>query len=98
MSGSETDVLERIDVKEPGLWNVILLNDDSTPMPFVVQILIEIFNKNSSDAYRIMMDIHEKEKGIAGTYYKEIALQKEVDVIRVSREYGYPLKCIVEEA
>ena len=62
MSGSETDVLERIDVKEPSLFNVILLNDDATPMQFVVQILIEIFNKNSSEAYVIMMDIHEKEK------------------------------------
>ena len=98
MSGSETDVLERIDVKEPSLWNVVLLNDDVTPMPFVVQILIEIFQKNSQDAYIIMMDIHEKEKGIAGTYYKEIALQKQVDTIRVSQEYGYQLKCSVEEA
>ena len=92
MSGSETDVLERIDVKEPGLWNVVLLNDDSTPMQFVVQILIEIFQKNSSEAYHIMMDIHEKESGIAGTYYKEIALQKQIDTVRVSQEYGYELK------
>lgn len=97
MAGSETEVLERIDVQEPNLFNVILLNDDATPMQFVVQILIEIFNHDSKSAYDIMMQIHEKEFGIAGTYYKEIALQKEIDVIRVTREYGYPLQVKVEK-
>ncbi len=98
MSGSETEVLERIEVQEPKLFNVVLLNDDATPMPFVVQILIEIFDHTSKSAFDIMMQIHQKESGIAGTYYKEIALQKEIDVIRVSREYGYPLQCKVEKA
>ncbi len=98
MSGTDTEVLERIEVQEPKLFNVILLNDDATPMPFVVQILIEIFSHNSQSAYDIMMQIHEKDSGVAGTYYKEIALQKEIDVIRVSSEYGYPLKCKVEKA
>lgn len=98
MSGTDTEVLERIEVQEPKLFNVILLNDDATPMQFVVQILIEIFNHNSRSAYDIMMQIHEKDSGVAGTYYKEIALQKEIDVIRVASEYGYPLKCKVEKA
>ena len=98
MSGSETDVLERIEIQEPSLFNVILLNDDTTPMQFVVQILIEIFNQNSKGAFDIMMQIHEKDAGVAGTYYKEIELQKEMDVVRVSREYGYPLKAKVEKA
>ena len=97
MSGSETEVLERIDVQEPNLFNVILLNDDATPMQFVVQILIEIFNHTSKSAFDIMMQIHQKESGVAGTYYKEIALQKEIDVTRVAREYGYPLQCKVEK-
>lgn len=96
MSGSETEVLDRIEVKEPKLYNVILLNDDATPMQFVVQILIEIFNHNSQEAFDIMMQIHEKNAGVAGTYYKEIALQKQNDVNRVTQSYNYPLKVKVE--
>lgn len=98
MPGSETEVLDKIEVQEPQLYNVILLNDDATPMPFVVQILIEIFNHNSKEAFDIMMQIHEKDFGIAGTYYKEIALQKENDVNRVTLTYQYPLQVKVEKA
>lgn len=98
MSGSETEILDKIEVKEPTLYNVLLLNDDSTPMQFVVQLLIEIFNHNSKEAFDIMMQIHEKEFGVAGTYYKEIALQKENDVARVVQSYGYALKVKVEKA
>ncbi len=97
MSGTETEVLDKIEIQKPNLFNVILLNDDATPMQFVVQILIEIFNHNSKGAFDIMMQIHEKDSGVAGTYYKEIALQKENDVNRVAQSYGYPLKVKVEK-
>lgn len=97
MTGSKTDVLDKIEIQEPKLYNVILLNDDATPMQFVVQILIEIFNHNSKEAFDIMMQIHEKDSGVAGTYYKEIALQKENDVNRVAQSYEYPLQVKVEK-
>lgn len=98
MSGTQTDVLDRIEIQEPKLYNVILLNDDSTPMPFVIQVLIEIFGHNSDSAFSIMMEVHEKENGIAGTYYKEIAMQKENDTLRASQAHGYALKVQVELA
>lgn len=98
MSGTDTDVLERIEIEEPKLYNVILLNDDVTPMQFVVQILIEIFNHNSKSAFDVMMAVHEKDAGVAGTYYKEIAVQKEIDTMRIAKSYAYPLVVKVELA
>lgn len=98
MTGSKIDVLDKIEIQEPKLYNVILLNDDVTPMQFVVQVLIEIFNHESQSAFNVMMEVHEKEAGVAGTYYKEIAFQKEIDTIRVAESYKYPLKVKVELA
>ena len=98
MSGSKTDVLDKVKIKEPNLYNVILLNDDATPMQFVIQILIEIFQHDPQSAYEIMMSVHEKGSGLAGTYYKEIAYQKEIDVTKVATHTGWPLRVKVELA
>lgn len=98
MSDSKTDVLDRIEVQEPKLYNVILLNDNSTPMQFVVQVLIEIFSHDNQSAFNVMMSVHEKGHGLAGTYYKEIAYQKEIDTMRVANSYKYPLEVKVEPA
>ncbi len=95
---AKTDVLDKVEIKEPNLYNVILLNDDATPMQFVVQILIEIFQHHPDSAFAVMMAVHEKGQGVAGTYYKEIAYQKEIDVTRLAQSYEYPLRVRVEQA
>jgi ATP-dependent Clp protease adaptor protein ClpS len=84
--------------QEPTLYNVVLLNDDYTPMMFVVEVLETLFQKSSAEAYRIMMQVHHNGRGIAGVYPWEIAETKADRVAVVARENGHPLKATVEEA
>jgi len=84
--------------QEPTLYHVVLLNDDYTPMMFVVDILEDVFQKPPADAYRIMMQVHVNGRGIAGSYQWEIAETKADKVAAIAREAGYPLKATVEEA
>ena len=85
-------------VKEPALFNVVLLNDDYTPMQFVVDVLETLFQKTPSEAYRVMMQVHLNGRGIAGVYPWEIAETKADRVAAVARDAGYPLKATIEEA
>ena len=89
---------EVVKLKAPNKYNVVLINDDATPMEFVIQILMIIFTRTSEDAGAIMMEVHEKGKGVAGTYSYEIAEQKVHETISQARSAGYPLDAIVEEA
>ena len=93
-------VKERVDVKrqEPTLYSVVLLNDDYTPMPFVVDVLESIFQKSPAEAYRIMMQVHLNGRGVAGVYPWEIAETKAETVASLASEAGYPLKATIEEA
>jgi len=84
--------------KEPDEYLVILLNDDYTTMDFVVMVLVEVFRKNQEDANRIMLDVHEKGKGIVGQYPWDIAVTKAAQVHALARENEFPLTCIVEQA
>jgi ATP-dependent Clp protease adaptor protein ClpS len=84
-------------LKGPGKYNVIMLNDDSTPMDFVVQVLIAIFNKDLEEAKRLTLEIHEKGRSIVGTYMFEIAEQKCVETISAARSAGFPLGVTIEE-
>ncbi len=84
--------------KRPSLYKVVLLNDDFTPMEFVVQILENIFHKPHADAMQIMLEVHNKGAGICGTYTKDIAETKADEVIRIARINEHPLQCIVEKA
>ncbi|MBC6413863.1 MAG: ATP-dependent Clp protease adapter ClpS [Chromatiales bacterium] len=84
-------------VKQPSLYKVILLNDDFTPMEFVVYILINFFSMNSSQATHLMLRIHTCGKGICGVFTKEIAETKVETVNRYSREHKHPLLCIMEK-
>lgn len=93
-----TPQLEHTKLKGPGKYNVIMLNDDSTPMDFVVQVLIAIFNKDLEEAKRLTLEIHEKGRSIVGTYMYELAEQKCVETISAARNSGYPLNVTVEEA
>ena len=84
--------------QEPTLYNVVLLNDDYTPMMFVVDVLETLFQKSPAEAYRVMMQVHLNGRGIAGVYSWEIAETKADRVAAVARDAGYPLKATIEEA
>ena len=93
-------VKERVNdqIKEPSLYNVVLLNDDYTPMQFVVDVLEGLFQKSPSEAYRVMMQVHLNGRGIAGIYPWEVAETK-VDSLRtLAREAGHPLQATIEDA
>lgn len=89
-------VLDRVTMQPPKMWNVVLYNDDSTTMEFVILVLMQIFYKSFDDASDIMMNIHETGRGIAGTYSNEIATQKRDDTISAARGNNFPLKCEIE--
>ena len=84
--------------QEPTLYNVVLLNDDYTPMMFVVDVLETLFQKSPAEAYRVMMQVHLNGRGIAGVYSWEIAETKADRVAAVALDAGYPLKATIEEA
>ncbi|MEA2112076.1 MAG: ATP-dependent Clp protease adaptor ClpS [Campylobacterota bacterium] len=81
----------------PKMYKVYLLNDDYTSMDFVTDVLMTIFHKSYQDAERIMLDIHKKDKGLCGVYSFEIAETKVMQVSKLAREQGFPLKSIMEE-
>jgi len=85
-------------IKRPPLYKVMLLNDDYTPMDFVVHILESFFGKNPEAATHIMLQVHQQGKGICGTYSREIAETKVAQVNNYSRENGHPLLCTLEKA
>ena len=87
----------KITTQEPKRWKVVLLNDDSTPMEFVVSILIEIFRHTTDTARDIMLQVHETGSGIAGVYSFEIAEVKAVEATNLARASGYPLQIKLEE-
>jgi len=93
----ELELDEDILSQEPERFAVLLLNDDYTPMDFVVEVLVSIFHKNHQEAEQIMLDVHRKDSGLCGVYTFEIAETKVMQVGRLSREQGYPLKAIVQE-
>ena len=83
--------------KKPSLYKVLLLNDDYTPMEFVVHVLEKYFNKGREDATRIMLQVHQKGVGICGVYTYEVAETKVTQVIDFSRQHGHPLQCTMEK-
>ncbi|MDR0442483.1 MAG: ATP-dependent Clp protease adaptor ClpS [Treponema sp.] len=82
--------------KEPEQYKVIILNDHFTTMGFVVEVLMAIFHKNEETAYRIMMDVHRKGKGVVGVYTWDIAATKTEQVHEAARVNEFPLRCIIE--
>jgi ATP-dependent Clp protease adaptor protein ClpS len=99
MPSTDIQLDEKIKVKisEPKNWKVILLNDDSTPMEFVISLLIEIFKHTPDTAKGIMLQVHETGSGIAGIYSFEIAEAKAVDATQQARTNGFPLQIKLEE-
>jgi len=82
----------RLELREPPLWRVMLLNDDFTPMDFVVEVLARIFQKPLPEAERIMMQVHLEGRGLCGVYPHGIAESKVAHVVAASRKAGYPLR------
>ncbi len=83
--------------KRPSLYKVILLNDDYTPMEFVVHILERVFNKGHEDATRIMLEVHTNGVGVCGVYTYEIAETKVTKVMELARRHQHPLQCTMEK-
>lgn len=84
-------------LKPPAMYRVIILNDDYTPMEFVVEILEMIFGMDRTMATRIMLDVHTSGKGTAGIYTYEIAETRAAQVNSLSRQSQHPLLCTMEE-
>ncbi len=93
----ELGVKERQKTEKPPLFRVLLLNDDYTTMDFVVYVLEQIFHKPAVEAMQIMLHVHKKGIGLAGTYTKEIAETKIVTVHDLARQNEFPLRCIMEK-
>jgi ATP-dependent Clp protease adaptor protein ClpS len=94
---TERRTKEQTRTKKPPLYKCILLNDDYTPMEFVVEILKQVFHKPHAEATRIMLHVHQNGMGIAGIYPHEIAETKVRTVEELARESQYPLKCVMEK-
>lgn len=84
-------------VKPPKRYKVVLMNDDYTPMEFVVQVLQTFFRMDRETAVQVMMMVHTKGKGICGVFSKDIAETKVVQVNEYSRQHQHPLMCSMEE-
>jgi ATP-dependent Clp protease adaptor protein ClpS len=88
---------ERVKVKEPSTYKVLLLNDDYSTMDFVISVLENIFDKGPAEATRIMLAVHHQGRGLCGIYTKQIAEAKVDQVHKRAKNEGHPLKCIMEK-
>ena len=84
--------------KQPPLYQVLLLNDDYTPMEFVVDVLERFFGLNRPNATRIMLEVHTRGRGVCGVYTYEIAETKVAQVTTYARDHQHPLMCTLEQA
>lgn len=98
----ETNIVTKhkdvVKIKKPKNYKVVMYNDDYTTMEFVINILMNVFNKKILDAEKIMLNIHEKGKGVAGIYSHDIAITKVSTAMSMAKEEGFPFKLTVEEA
>ena len=94
----DTVLLERtpLKTKPPQMYQVVLLNDDYTPMEFVVAVIQEFFNKDREAATQIMLKIHMEGKGVCGVYSKDVAATKVDRVMEAASQAGHPLQCVSE--
>ena len=84
--------------KKPSMYNVLLLNDDYTPMEFVVMVLEKIFNKKQEEATQIMLHVHKNGVGVCGTFTYEVAESKCKSVIDMAKKNEHPLQCTMEKS
>ena len=87
----------RTKTKKPNLYKVLLLNDDYTPMEFVILVLERFFNKGRDEATQIMLHVHQKGVGVCGVFTFEVAETKVTQVMDFSRQHQHPLQCTMEK-
>ena len=88
---------QRSKVKQPPMFKVVLLNDDYTPMDFVVAVLQKFFSMDRERATQVMLRVHREGMGVCGVYPKDVAATKVEQVIGFSRKHEHPLQCVMEE-
>jgi|SRR5689334_3492281 ATP-dependent Clp protease adaptor protein ClpS len=88
---------EKAKLKPPPLYKVMLLNDDYTPMDFVVVVLQTVFAMSREKATQVMLQVHREGMGVCGTYTREVASAKVEQVINIARKHQHPLQCTMEE-
>jgi ATP-dependent Clp protease adaptor protein ClpS len=89
--------LTRVRTKKPSMYKVLMLNDDYTPMEFVVDVLQHIFQKTREEATKIMLHVHQKGVGICGVYTYEVAETKVTQTVDYARKNQHPLQCTLEK-
>ena len=95
--GTGTVVKARPKTKKPSMYRVLLLNDDYTPMEFVVHILERFFSKSREAATEIMLHVHQRGVGVCGIYTYEVAETKVAQTIEFARRHQHPLQCTMEK-
>lgn len=93
MSQADLATKSKSKTAKPKRYTVVFLNDDFTPVEFVMQVMMQIFKQSLEDAERITLDIHKKGKGTVGVYSHEIAETKVAQVMDAAKRYEYPLTC-----
>ncbi|GKS68213.1 ATP-dependent Clp protease adaptor protein ClpS [Nitrosomonas sp. PY1] len=88
---------EKSKEKIPPLYKILLLNDDYTPMEFVIEVLTRFFSMNQEQAIRVMLKVHTEGVGVCGVYTSDIASTKVKQVIDFARKNQHPLKCVMEK-
>lgn len=96
-TGIETLTKEKIKLEEPGLWDVIFLNDNITTMEFVIRVLKQIFGKSQEQAENIAKKIHADGQGVVGSYVHEVAEQKGIETTLLARQENFPLQVKVKK-
>jgi len=98
-TGNESATIERTDTKlvPPSMYNVLLHNDDYTPMDFVIDVLQRFFRLDNEKATEVMLNVHYKEVGICGTFSAEIAETKVMQVMTYAKQNEHPLRCSMEK-
>lgn len=87
---------DEVTTKRPSMWNIVLYNDDYTPMDFVVFAVTKVFHRSTEDALALTLTVHTQGKGIAGTYTFEVAEQKQCEVLLMAKIEEHPLRIEVE--
>ncbi|STB65011.1 ATP-dependent Clp protease adapter ClpS [Chromobacterium violaceum] len=87
----------RVRENPPPMYKVLLLNDDFTPMDFVVQVLQQFFYMNREKATHIMLQVHTQGHGVCGVYTKDVAATKVEQVLQYAKAHQHPLQCVMEE-
>jgi len=90
-------VKSRTRTKKPAMYKVLMLNDDYTPMEFVIHVLERFFKKTADDATRIMLHVHQRGLGICGVFTYEVAETKVGQVMDLARQHQHPLQCTIEK-